>query len=238
MFARIEQCRSPEAKLLVVAGPAGQRRDEIVELVAGDDVQTTVLSPGDSTAFFDERQPACVVLAVTDPCNAALELLDEICKRPALDGIPLIAVVLDEVSLEDEQRLERAARNSLLKDVRSPERLLDETALCLHRAADQMPPAKLEMLQRMRQGPSALAGRKVLIVDDDIRNIFAMASLLERQGMHIVTADTGLAALERLADTPDIDVVLMDIMMPTMDGYSTISRSGSPSNSASCRLSH
>ncbi|MDQ3625685.1 MAG: response regulator, partial [Verrucomicrobiota bacterium] len=110
----------------------------------------------------------------------------------------------------------------IVKDVRSPERLFDQTALWLHRDAAKLPQAKREMLQRLHDPDAILSGRKVLIVDDDIRNIFAMTSMLERYKMEVISAETGKAAIDSLQGDPQIELVLMDIMLPEMDGYDTM----------------
>jgi len=100
--------------------------------------------------------------------------------------------------------------------------MTDETALVLHRKVRDLLPARREMIEHLHDPKRALAGKRVLLVDDDIRNIFAMTSLLERHGMQVLTAETGRAALELLEEHPDVEIVLMDIMMPTMDGYDTM----------------
>jgi CheY-like chemotaxis protein len=114
------------------------------------------------------------------------------------------------------------ARSIIVKGVESPERLLDETALFLHRVVTELPLEKQRMLERLNGSDENLVGRKVLLVDDDIRNIFALSSVLERHGMRVMTASTGREAVELIDATPDISIVLMDIMMPEMDGYETI----------------
>ena len=108
--------------------------------------------------------------------------------------------------------------------MRSPERLLDETALFLHRVIAELPPAKQQMIENLHQSDEPLEGRKVLVVDDDIRNIFALNSLLERHSMQVISATTGLDAINLLESTDDLSLVLMDIMMPEMDGYETMRR--------------
>jgi CheY-like chemotaxis protein len=110
----------------------------------------------------------------------------------------------------------------VLKDARSPERLLDETALFLHRVAAELPDAKKEMLSRLRDPDAVLANKKVLVVDDDIRNIFALTSLLERHNMQVFDAESAQEALQQLDTHPDVDIVIMDIMMPEMSGYDAI----------------
>jgi CheY-like chemotaxis protein len=114
------------------------------------------------------------------------------------------------------------ARSVVVKGVESPERLLDETALFLHRVVADLPPGKQEMLERLHSSDDALLEKKVLVVDDDVRNIFALSSVLERRGMTVLTAGTGREAIEIIESTQDVAIVLMDIMMPEMDGYETM----------------
>jgi CheY-like chemotaxis protein len=114
------------------------------------------------------------------------------------------------------------ARSVVVKGVESPERLLDETALFLHRVVADLPKDKQVMLERLHSSDEDLVGKRVLLVDDDTRNIFALSSVLERRGMQVVTAKTGREAIELIETTPDIKIVLMDIMMPEMDGYQTM----------------
>ena len=114
------------------------------------------------------------------------------------------------------------ARSVVVKGVESPERLLDETALFLHRVISDLPTAKQDMLNRLYSSDEYLSGKQVLVVDDDVRNIFALSSALERRGMNVLTATTGREAIEMLNETPNVAIVLMDIMMPEMDGYQTM----------------
>jgi len=114
------------------------------------------------------------------------------------------------------------ARSVVVKGVESPERLLDETALFLHRIVADLPAEKQKMLDRLHHSDDALVGKKVLVVDDDVRNIFALSSVIERRGMTVITAGTGREAIAKLESTPDVAIVLMDIMMPEMDGYETM----------------
>ena len=123
---------------------------------------------------------------------------------------------------EEEARLKVVSKSVVLKDVQSPERLFDETALFLHRVIADLPEAKRDMIARLHGSGEVLRHRKVLVVDDDIRNIFALATVLENHDMEVVSATNGRRAIEIIGGTPDLGVVLMDIMMPEMDGYETM----------------
>jgi CheY-like chemotaxis protein len=126
------------------------------------------------------------------------------------------------LSIEEQSRIKSMAKSIVLKDVQSPERLLDETALFLHRIVTDLPPEKQAMLERLHNSKEVLRGRKVLVVDDDARNIFALTSVLENQEMEVMSATNGRQAIDTLQSTSDVDIVLMDIMMPEMDGYETM----------------
>jgi len=119
-------------------------------------------------------------------------------------------------------RLKAMAKSIVLKDVQSPERLLDETALFLHRVIAELPPQMQTMLERLNGSNEVLKGRHILVVDDDPRNIFALTSLLENQEMRVTTVTNGQAAIDIIRGAPDLSIVLMDIMMPDMDGYETM----------------
>jgi CheY-like chemotaxis protein len=127
-----------------------------------------------------------------------------------------------ELSAEEDAQLHTMARSIVVKGVESPERLLDETALFLHRVVTELPPEKQRMLERLNSSDEDLIGRTVLLVDDDARNIFALSSALERRGMKVLTATTGREAIDLIDASPEIALVLMDIMMPEMDGYQTM----------------
>jgi CheY-like chemotaxis protein len=139
-----------------------------------------------------------------------------------LHELPVVVFTGKELSYDDEVRLKTMAKSIVLKDVQSPERLLDETALFLHRVVAELPADKQSMLERLHGSNEILHGRKVLVVDDDARNIFALTSLLERHGMEVMTATNGRQAIDLIQNTGDLCMVLMDIMMPEMDGYQTM----------------
>jgi CheY-like chemotaxis protein len=149
-----------------------------------------------------------------------LELIQRI-KEEAESEVPIIVYTGRELTEEEETQLKRVTESIIIKNARSPEHLLDETTLFLHRVESNLPEPKQKMLKQVQLEDPVLAGRKVLIVDDDARNIFAIASVLERHKMQVVFAENGKKGIEVLHSTPDVDVVLMDVMMPEMDGYET-----------------
>src|SRR5258707_12575131 len=136
--------------------------------------------------------------------------------------MPVVVFTGKELTATEQVQLRSMAKSVVLKDAQSPERLLDETALFLHRVIADLPREKQAMLERIHSSNEVLRGRKVLVADDDARNIFALASLLENQEMEVITATSGGMAIELVAQTPDLSIVLMDIMMPDMDGYEKI----------------
>src|SRR5581483_1335368 len=140
----------------------------------------------------------------------------------SLADVPVVVFTGRELSAEEDAQLHTMARSIVVKGVESPERLLNETALFLHRVITDLPAEKQHMLEQLNSSDEDLVGRTVLLVDDDPRNIFALASVLERRGMNVLTATTGREAINLIEDTPSLAIVLMDIMMPEMDGYQTI----------------
>jgi CheY-like chemotaxis protein len=162
------------------------------------------------------------VLDLRLPDMSGFEVLERIRDDDALSNIPVVVFTGRELSPEEDAQLHTMARSVVVKGVESPERLLDETALFLHRVVSELPPNKQRMLEQLHTSDENLVGRKVLLVDDDARNIFALSSVLERRGMEVLAATTGNEAIDILASTAGVAICLMDIMMPEMDGYQTI----------------
>jgi CheY-like chemotaxis protein len=153
---------------------------------------------------------------------SGFQVLERLRETPELREVPVVVFTGKELSPAEDAQLRTLARSVVVKGVESPERLLDETALFLHRVIANLPAEKQNMLERLHRSDEALIGKKVLVVDDDVRNIFALSSVLERRGMTVLTAGTGREAIAILESTPDMAIVLMDIMMPEMDGYETM----------------
>jgi CheY-like chemotaxis protein len=165
-----------------------------------------------------------VILDLKLPDVSGFDLLTEIQRDERLREIPIVVFTGRELSQDEEAELRSRAKSIVLKGVQSPERLLDETALFLHRDVSQMSEAKQRMIEKLHDSDEPLRDRKVLVVDDDVRNIFALNSLLERHGMKVITATNGHDAIETLESNPDLSLILMDVMMPEMDGYETMRR--------------
>jgi CheY-like chemotaxis protein len=153
---------------------------------------------------------------------SGFEVLDQLREAEHLRDLPVVVFTGKELSPDEDAQLHTMARSVVVKGVESPERLLDETALFLHRLVSDLPPEKQSLLDRLHRCDDDLVGKPVLVVDDDVRNIFALSSVLERRGMNVLSASTGHEAIAMLEARDDIAIVLMDIMMPEMDGYETM----------------
>jgi CheY-like chemotaxis protein len=162
------------------------------------------------------------VLDLRLPDISGFEVLERIRDDASLRDLPIVVFSGKDLTNAEDEQLRQLARSVVIKGVESPERLLDETALFLHRVVKDLPENKRQMIERLHRSDEDLVSKQVLIVDDDVRNIFALSSVLERRGMRALTAATGREAIATLESTPSVAVVLMDIMMPEMDGYETM----------------
>jgi signal transduction histidine kinase/CheY-like chemotaxis protein len=212
----------PSKNLLVVEDDEGQRHS-IIELIGGGDVQTTAVGSGaEALDALGQGAFDCMVLDLRLPDMTGQQLIETIHDRFGQRNLPIIVYTGKELSRKEESELKRLTEAIIIKDVRSPERLLDETALFLHRSSDSLAVSQRQMIEQVHQTDPALTGKHVLIVDDDIRNIFALTSILEQHEMVVLHAENGQDGIQKLRDTAEIDVVLMDVMMPDMDGYQTM----------------
>ena len=182
----------------------------------------TCNTASDLLAALRAAAPDCVVIHLNAEGLAGYEILAEIQHDPHLRDIPIIAYVSKSLTADEASKLNNLTRNLALRVARSPERLLDDVALLLHYKIQKMPEERQQMLGRLYDSDAVLLDRKVLVVDDDIRNIFALSSILERHQMRVLTANNGRDAIKIIEQTTDLALVLMDIMMPGMDGYTTM----------------
>ena len=217
--------KRPRRGLLVVEDDPTQL-NSLVELLAGDDVEVvTAASAETALEALHGRRFDCVVLDLGLPEMSGADLLDRVRGDTALSNIPVVIYTARDLTRSERERLGGMSESVVIKDATSPERLLEETAMYLHRDESKLPPAKRQMIEQARRNDPALLGTRVLIIDDDVRNVFALTAALEQRfGMSVVYADNGADGVEMLRNNPRIDVVLMDIMMPGLDGYETIRR--------------
>jgi len=222
-LTRIKKYAAPRRKRLLIVEDDPAEQMSTKELLGYDDIDVTVAGTGaDALTAVNEQAFDCVVLDLRLPDMSGFDVLERLRDTPSLNDLPVVVFTGKELSPQEDARLHTLARSVVVKGVESPERLLDETALFLHRLIADLPLEKQRMLERLHRSDDALTGKKVLVVDDDVRNIFALSSVLERRGMTVLTAGTGREAIATIESTPDVAIVLMDIMMPEMDGYQTM----------------
>jgi CheY-like chemotaxis protein len=222
-FALIEDSIADRIKDLLVVESDDARRKDIVETIGNGDVHTTAAGSGKQALKLAEHQQFdCVVLDPRLPDMAVPDLIEKLQRRMQRPELPIILYGSASTSPEEESALQRISDRVNLRHVKSPERLLEEVNLFLHRVEANLPEEKKRLLAKAREVDPVLAGRKVLVVDDDVRNIFALTSLLERYKLQVYHAESGMGGVEILKTVPDMDLVLMDIMMPGMDGYETM----------------
>jgi CheY-like chemotaxis protein/signal transduction histidine kinase/HAMP domain-containing protein len=210
---------SPVRKLLIIEDEVAEQ-DRMKELIGDSDVEiSSATSAGEALKLLEANEFNCIVVDLKLPDMDGADLIEQILKTPKHSDVPIIVYTAKDLTKDEETKLNKMAKSLIVKDVKSPVRLLHETSLFLHRVASHMPDGKREIINQLYKNDEPLQDKKVLIVDDDVRNIFALTSILERHNMDIVTAENGRQAIETLEKNPDVDVILMDIMMPEMDGY-------------------
>jgi hypothetical protein len=222
-LTRLEDCISRSVKNLLVVEDDDVQRERLVQLIGNGDVRTiAVATAADALAALRAHRIDCTVVDLGLPDMDGVELIEQLRRDTGSSSCPVIVYTARELAPGDDDRLGRLAQSIIVKDATAPERLFDETALYLHRAVMRMPEAQRRMLEQRHDPNVSLRGKKVLLVDDDIRNIYAMTSILEHHDITVVSAESGREAIAILHGLPGIDAVLMDIMLPEMDGYETI----------------
>ncbi|HEX5317215.1 MAG TPA: response regulator, partial [Candidatus Kapabacteria bacterium] len=193
----------------------------IEEFIDGEgDIELITLGSGkEAMEKLQSEMFDCIVLDLAMPDMNGFEFIENIRKDPKYADLPIIVYTAKELTKKESTQLAKLTESVITKDMSSVDRLLDETSLFLHRNEAKLSDEKRRRLENIHSTDAALSNKKVLIVDDDIRNIFAVSSFLERHNMRVVYAENGQDALDLLNKSTDIDVVLMDIMMPGMDGY-------------------
>jgi CheY-like chemotaxis protein len=223
-FDHINEFLARDARELLVVEDDDVQRMSLVELIGNGDVHTTAVGTGkEALKVLKKQRFDCVVIDLKLPDMTGFDLIEQLQTDPSRSDLPIIVYTGKELTRKEEMLLRRVATSVIIKEADSPERLLAETALFLHRVEANLPEPKRRMLEQLKRRDPALAGRKVLVVDDDVRNIFALTSALESYNMKVLHAENGQKGIDLLKANPGIDAVLMDIMMPEMDGYEAIS---------------
>jgi tubulin-specific chaperone A len=224
VFHNLEQVLARRARRLLIVEDNAVLRQSLVELIGnGDDVITTDVGSGtEALAHLDKEPFDCMILDLGLADMTGFDLLARMRER-SLANLPIIIYTGKALTRDEEENLQQYADSIIVKGVKSPERLLAETTLFLHRVEADLPEEKQQMLRMVHNREAMLIDKKIMVVDDDMRNLYALTGLLEGKGMQVVVARDGREGLARLTENPDIDLVLMDIMMPEMDGYVTIS---------------
>ncbi|USB32622.1 response regulator [Paenibacillus sp. YPG26] len=224
-FSHIESYMDKSLKHLLVVEDDKVQRQAIIELVGHDDVVITAVSSGaEAIRELHSKHYDCMVLDLMLTDMTGFALLDQIRDDENLHDLPIIIYTGKELDSKEETELRKYAESIIIKDVKSPERLLDETTLFLHRVEANLPEEKREILRKLHNKEELFEGKKILLVDDDVRNVFALSSVLEGYQMNVVFAENGREAIELLQQHNDFDLVLMDMMMPEMDGYEAMRR--------------
>jgi CheY-like chemotaxis protein len=222
-LSRIQEYAKPRRKRLLLVEDNTAEQLSISELLGHSDIEIVTSETGaGALAALRAETCDCIVLDLKLPDMSGFEVLERIRQDDTLCDIPVVVFTGRELSAEEDAELHTMARSIVVKGVESPERLLDETSLFLHRVITELPAEKQRMLERLNSSDEDLVGQTALLVDDDARNIFALSSVLERRGMKVLTATTGAEAIALVESNPEIAIVLMDIMMPQMDGYQTM----------------
>ncbi|HEV3499531.1 MAG TPA: response regulator, partial [Bradyrhizobium sp.] len=222
-LSQIKEYAKPRRKRLLIVEDNAAEQMSIKELLDHDDIEIVTSDTGAGALSTLRKNPCdCVVLDLRLPDMSGFEVLDNIRNDDSLSDVPVVVFTGRELSVEEDAELHTMARSIVVKGVESPERLLDETSLFLHRVITELPIEKQRMLEKLNSSDEDLVGQTALLVDDDARNIFALSSVLERRGMKVLTATTGSEAVALVESNPEIAIVLMDIMMPQMDGYQTM----------------
>lgn len=225
VFHKIRDMLTHTEKALLIVEDNETMRTSLCELLSGSDVQITAVASGEEayrllqSASFD-----CMVLDLGLADISGFDLLEKIKRDTRLMALPIIVYTGKELTKDEELRLQKHAERIIIKGVKSPERLLDEVTLFLHRLQSNLPQQAQKKARMLHDKEGVFAGKIILVVDDDMRNVFALSSVLEGKGMDVLVAENGKEALEQLDEHPEADLVLMDIMMPEMNGYETMQR--------------
>ena len=220
VFARLEAKLTQKVKRVLLVEDDDLQRDSIARLIGDDDIEITAVGfAQEALDLLRSNIYDCMIIDLKLPDMLGGDLLKRMSTEDICSFPPVIVYTGRNLTRDEEAELRKYSRSIIIKGARSPERLLDEVTLFLHKVESQLSHERQTMLQTARSRDKVFEGRKILLVDDDVRNIFALTSALEHKGAIVVIGRNGREAIERLNEVEDIDLVLMDVMMPEMDGY-------------------
>jgi CheY-like chemotaxis protein len=219
-FTRIENFISRKIKNLLIIEDSENSRKAMRILIGNGDVKCFEAGTGkEALIMYEQNHIDCIILDIGLPDMSGFDLIHKLENIKSHNIPPIIVYTGKELTKEENNELQKYAESIIIKGVKSEERLLDETALFLHRTIGNLPKSKQLIINNLHDKEAVFHSKKILLVDDDMRNVFALSKILTERGMEIIKAENGKNALEMLDTCADIDMVLMDIMMPVMDGY-------------------
>jgi CheY-like chemotaxis protein len=225
VFRKLEEKLAQKVKQVLVVEDDDLQRDSVIRLIADEDVAITAVGTGEEAlALLRQRVFDCMITDLKLPDLQGSELLERMASEEIVSFPPVIVYTGRNLTRDEEAQLLRYSRSIIIKGARSPERLLDEVTLFLHKVESKLSSERQTMLKTARGRDRVFEGRRILLVDDDVRNIFALTSALEQRGAVVEIGRNGVEALDKLDRVPDIDLVLMDVMMPEMDGLEATRR--------------
>ena len=225
IFQRLEDKGARKVKRVLLVEDDARQRDSVVHLIKDDEIDIAAVATGaEALELLKAEVYDCMIIDLKLPDMDGSDLLERMTMEDICSFPPVIVYTGRNLTREEETRLNRYSRSIIIKGARSPERLLDEVTLFLHTVESKLSAERQTMLRSARNRENVFEGRKVLLVDDDVRNIVALASALEQKGLQVEIGRNGFEALSKLAEVPDIDLVLMDVMMPGMDGLEATRR--------------
>jgi CheY-like chemotaxis protein len=221
-LVKLERLADEQHRRVALIEGEGELDEQTTDMLAGDHrVELIRIDPGKALKTLKDEHFDLAIAVIGARRADVLELLRASAAEHSLRELPLVAFLQTKLPTAERARLDALSKSAVINVVDSPERLVERTAVFLHRVEAQLPTPTRKMLGKLRTGDAPLQGKKVLVVDDDIRNVFALTSTLEQRGMKVVFAENGREGIERLHQHPNTDLVLLDIMMPEMDGYET-----------------
>jgi CheY-like chemotaxis protein/signal transduction histidine kinase/HAMP domain-containing protein len=223
LFGKIEQIISKPVKKLLIVEDEKIMRQSIINLMRNENIEITAIEDGKSAyEKLKKEKFDCMILDLGLKDMSGFELLEKIHKEKIAQELPIVIYTGKELTKEEAENLEKYSNSIILKGAKSFERLLSETTLFLHQIKSELPEQKQELIEKVHGDDNIIKEKKILLVDDDMRNVFALSSLLESYNAKVIIAKNGKQGIKKLKENQDVDLILMDIMMPEMDGYEAI----------------